>query len=145
MDVAKNIQKKVEAFDCFINKNILKRSCQAYQQTCKKRPENKNLDEWLPMDTCKMKGAVRLFYLIGVYCFLYKFLCSLWSSGPSGRPIFSAFLTVIGLRNLKQNFDNLEDSKTGDNLLPFEECENPLLKIAKNIMQLARMQLCTNN
>ena len=92
---AKNIQNEKEAFACFIDEDMLKQTVKHTNNRARRdlRAKNRSPDEWVPVDLCEIKGVVGLLYLIGVYRSQHEFLRSLWSSGRSGKPIFSASFT----------------------------------------------------
>ena len=122
---AKDIHDEVEAFACFIDEDMLKQVVKHTNTRARRdlRAKGKNLDEWVPVDLCEMKGFVGLLYFIGVYRSQRESLRSLWSSGPSGRAIFYAsfgrnrFEQVIA--NLR--FDSREDRNTEDKFAAFRQ------------------------
>ena len=72
----KNIQIKVESFAYFIDEIGLSRlSSILYYQTCKKGLEKrgKNLDKWVPVGLCKIKGIVGVMHLVDEYCCQLEF------------------------------------------------------------------------
>ena len=122
---AKDIHNEVEAFACFIDEDMLKQVVKHTNTRARRdlRAKGKNLDEWVPVDLCKMRGIVSLLYLIGVYQSKHKSLCSLWSSGPSGRPIFPS---SFGRNRFEQVIANLrfvsrKDRNTEDKFVAFRE------------------------
>ena len=104
------------------------------------RAKNRSPDEWVPVDLCEIKGVVGLLYLIGVYWSQHESLRSLWSSGRSGRPIFSA---SFGRNRFEQmQTYALIDVKTAArkiNSLRFDKCRKSLLIIAESIVMLVRL------
>ena len=68
-------------------------------------------------------SIVGLLYLIGVYRSQHKSLCSLWSSGPLERALFSA---TFGCNRFEQvianlHFDSREDRNTEDKCAAFRQ------------------------
>ena len=120
---AKNIQNEEEAFACFIDEDMLQQIVKHTNNRARRdlRAKNRSPDEWVPVDLCEKKGVDGLLYLIGVYRSQRESLRSLWSSGRSGRPIFSAsfgrgwFEQIIA--NLR--FDSREDRSTEDKFAAF--------------------------
>ena len=87
------------------------------------RAKNRSPDECVPVDLCEIKGVVGLLYLIGVYWSQHESLRSLWSSGRSGRPIFSASFGRNRFEQIIANlrFDSREDRSTEDKFAAFRQ------------------------
>ena len=100
-------------------KQFVKRTNERVRRDIKKR--GKNTNKWVPVDVCEMKGIAGVLYLIGVYHCQHEFLCSLWSPGPPGRALFSAFFDRNRFDQLIPNlcFDSHEDRYTNDKSAPF--------------------------
>ena len=99
---------------------------QVFQRTNKRRrrePRNrgKNLGEWVPVDMCQMKCIVGVLYLIGVNRSQDEYLCSLWSSGSSGKAIFPASFDRYQFEQLTANprFDSCKNRNAIDKFSPF--------------------------
>ena len=67
--VAKDIRNEVEAFACFIDEDMLKQIVKHTNNRARRnlRAKGKNPDEWVPVESCEIKGFFGLLYFIGMY------------------------------------------------------------------------------
>ena len=87
-----NISTEVDAFHCFFDVAMLDAIVENTNKYARYylRAKGKDAEEWQPLDIEELKGVLGVLHLLGVYRSQHKSLRSLWSTGHSGRPIFSA-------------------------------------------------------
>ena len=77
----------METFLYFFDEDMLR---MIIKHTNKIGKNYKGKDNWSPVDLDEIKGIIGIFFVIEVYRSQHESLQSMWSSGPSGRTIFSA-------------------------------------------------------
>ena len=131
----KDIENEVDAFTCFIDKDMLKQVVKHTNNRAKRdlRAKGKNPDEWAPVNLCEIRGIVRLLYLIGVYRSQHeRFAHMVHSEGL----YFLLLSAVIALNSLQQTYGLtvMKIATHMTSLLHFDVCGNSLLKIVENVM-----------